>query len=159
MQGFCHANLPHLSLISDYCLSTTPGASCGSPKQAQTKQNSHPKQQHFPLSKLKEWSRGPPIVKSCMEGLYHTNLSRLSNCRLLLIFNPESTPWGPKTRTDSLKTTTIPFLGSSPDRGQSPVEWGDFLSVHPSIRPSNHPSVRSSVHSPHRGPKSQPGRP
>ena len=23
--------------------------------------------------------------------------------------------------------------GSGPDRGQSPVEWGDFLSIHPSI--------------------------
>ena len=29
------------------------------------------------------------------------------------------------------------FLGSSPDRGQSPVECGDF----PSVRPSVHPSV------------------
>ena len=35
--------------------------------------------------------------------------------------------------------------GSSPDRGQSPVEWGDFQSVcssiHLSIRPSVYPSV------------------
>ena len=49
--------------------------------------------------------------------------------------------------------------GSSPDRGQSPVEWGDFLfvrpsvrlsffpsvSVHPSVRPSVHPSIQPSV--------------
>ena len=33
------------------------------------------------------------------------------------------------------------FLGSGPDRGQSPVEWGDF----PFIRPSVHPSVRLSI--------------
>ena len=26
--------------------------------------------------------------------------------------------------------------GSGPDRGQSPVEWGDFPFVRPSIRPS-----------------------
>ena len=31
--------------------------------------------------------------------------------------------------------------GSGPDRGQSPVEWGDFLSIRTSIRPSVHPSV------------------
>ena len=58
--------------------------------------------------------------------------------------------------------------GSGPDRGQSPVEWGDFLSFHPfipigpslclsirpitplfirpSIRPSIHPCVYLSVH-------------
>ena len=29
-----------------------------------------------------------------------------------------------------------PFLGSGPDRGRSPVKWGDFPSVHPSIRTS-----------------------
>ena len=28
------------------------------------------------------------------------------------------------------------FLGSGPDRGRSPVEWGDFLFVHPFVRPS-----------------------
>ena len=37
-----------------------------------------------------------------------------------------------------------PFLGSGPDSGQSPVEWGDFpfvrLSVCPSVRPSIPPS-------------------
>ena len=27
---------------------------------------------------------------------------------------------------------------SGPDRGQSPVEWGDFLFVHPSVRLSVH---------------------
>ena len=32
--------------------------------------------------------------------------------------------------------------GSGPDRAQSPVEWGDFLSVRPSVRPSIHPSVK-----------------
>ena len=26
--------------------------------------------------------------------------------------------------------------GSGPDRGRSPVEWGDFPSVRPSVRPS-----------------------
>ena len=37
------------------------------------------------------------------------------------------------------------FLGSGPDRGQSPVEWGDFPSVRPSIRPSIRPYIRTSV--------------
>ena len=31
------------------------------------------------------------------------------------------------------------FLGSGPYRGQSPLEWGDFLSVHLSVRPSVRP--------------------
>ena len=30
------------------------------------------------------------------------------------------------------------FLGSGPGRGQSPVEWGDFPSVHPYVHPSVH---------------------
>ena len=34
--------------------------------------------------------------------------------------------------------------GSGPDRGQSPVEWGDF----PSVRPSVHPSIRSPLEGP-----------
>ena len=34
------------------------------------------------------------------------------------------------------------FLGSGPDRGQSPVEWGEILSIHPSIRLSIRPSIR-----------------
>ena len=34
---------------------------------------------------------------------------------------------------------TSSFLGSGPDRGQSPVEWGDF----PYVRSSVHPSIRS----------------
>ena len=42
--------------------------------------------------------------------------------------------------------------GSGPDRGRSPVEWGDFLSVCLFIRPS----IRPSVHSP---PLSHPARP
>ena len=33
------------------------------------------------------------------------------------------------------------FLGSCQDRGQSPVEWEDFLSVCPSVRSSIYPSV------------------
>ena len=32
------------------------------------------------------------------------------------------------------------FLGSGPDRGRSPVEWGDFLSVRPYVRMSVRPS-------------------
>ena len=28
------------------------------------------------------------------------------------------------------------FLGSGPDRGRSPVEWGEIPSVRPSVRPS-----------------------
>ena len=36
--------------------------------------------------------------------------------------------------------------GSGPDRGRSPVEWGDFPFVRPSVRPSLHPSVRPSIH-------------
>ena len=35
--------------------------------------------------------------------------------------------------------------GSGPDRGQSPVEWGDFPFVRPSVRPSARPSARPSV--------------
>ena len=38
------------------------------------------------------------------------------------------------------------FLGSGPDRGRSPVEWGDFpyvrLFVHTSVRPSVRSFVR-----------------
>ena len=41
------------------------------------------------------------------------------------------------------------FLGSGPDRGRSPVEWGDFpsvrLFVRPFIRPFIRPFVRLSV--------------
>ena len=33
------------------------------------------------------------------------------------------------------------FLGSGPDRGRSPVEWGDFLSVRTSVRTYVRPSV------------------
>ena len=29
-----------------------------------------------------------------------------------------------------------PFLGSGPNRGRIPVEWGEILSIHTSIRPS-----------------------
>ena len=29
----------------------------------------------------------------------------------------------------------ISIWGSGPDRGQSPVEWGDFPYIHPSVRP------------------------
>merc|ERR1712105_555494 len=42
--------------------------------------------------------------------------------------------------------------GSGPDRGRSPVEWGDFPSVRPSVRsspPLGHPA----------GPEAQPARP
>ena len=49
--------------------------------------------------------------------------------------------------------------GSGPDRGRSPVEWGDFPYVHPSVRSS----VLSSVLSPPLGqparPETQPARP
>ena len=31
------------------------------------------------------------------------------------------------------------FLGSGPNSGQSPVEWGEILSVCPSVRLSVHP--------------------
>ena len=31
------------------------------------------------------------------------------------------------------------FLGSGPDRGRSPVEWGEIPSVRPSVRPSIRP--------------------
>ena len=34
--------------------------------------------------------------------------------------------------------------GSGPDRGRSPVEWGDFPFVRPSLRPSVRPSVPAS---------------
>ena len=36
------------------------------------------------------------------------------------------------------------FLGSGPDRGRSPVEWGDFPSVRPFIRPFVHPPLWAS---------------
>ena len=54
----------------------------------------------------------------------------------------------------------LSFLGSGPDRGQSPVKWGDFLPVCLSVRLSIHPSVHLfvclSVHlSPPSGPFSQ----
>ena len=39
----------------------------------------------------------------------------------------------------------LPFLGSGPDRGRGPVEWGDFPSFLPSVRRSVGPSVRQSV--------------
>ena len=32
------------------------------------------------------------------------------------------------------KRKNVLFLGSGPDRGQSPVEWGEILFVHLSIR-------------------------
>ena len=32
------------------------------------------------------------------------------------------------------------FLGSSPNRGLSPVEWVDFLSVRLFVRPPRHPA-------------------
>ena len=35
--------------------------------------------------------------------------------------------------------------GSGPNRGRSPVEWGDFPFVRPSVRLSVHPSIRPSV--------------
>ena len=38
--------------------------------------------------------------------------------------------------------------GSGPNRGQSPVEWGDFPFVRPSVCPSVRPLVCPSVHSP-----------
>ena len=34
----------------------------------------------------------------------------------------------------------VSFLGSGPDRGRSPVEWGDFPYVRPYVRPSVPPS-------------------
>ena len=40
----------------------------------------------------------------------------------------------------------ISFLGSGPDMGRSPVEWGDFLFVRPFIRSSVCPFVRFFIH-------------
>ena len=40
------------------------------------------------------------------------------------------------------------FLGSGPNRGRSPVEWGEILSVHLSVYPFVCLSVRTSVHPP-----------
>ena len=39
-----------------------------------------------------------------------------------------------------VKTIKIGFLGSGPDRGRSPVEWGDFPFVRSSVRSSAPPS-------------------
>ena len=50
------------------------------------------------------------------------------------------------------------FLGSGPDKGQSPVEWGEFTYIRTSVRPYVHPSVCTSFHPPW-GPMSQPDRP
>merc|ERR1712002_354681 len=45
--------------------------------------------------------------------------------------------------------STVPqnpsFLGSGPDRGRSPVEWGDFPSVRSYVRSSVHSFVRPSA--------------
>ena len=50
--------------------------------------------------------------------------------------------------------------GSDPDRGQSPVEWGDFPSVCPSVRRSVRPSVRPSPPLSHPAmPEAQPAMP
>ena len=38
-------------------------------------------------------------------------------------------------RVETGKLLKISFLGSGPDRGQSPVEWVDFLSVRTYFRP------------------------
>ena len=38
----------------------------------------------------------------------------------------------------------FPYLGSGPDRGRSPVEWGDFPSIRPYVCPYVPPSVRPS---------------
>ena len=40
--------------------------------------------------------------------------------------------------------------GSGPDRGQSPVEWGDFPFVRPSVCPSVRPSPPSRAQEPAR---------
>ena len=57
-----------------------------------------------------------------------------------------------------LPRTSIGKQGSGPDRGRSPVEWGDFLYVCPSVRPL--PSVRPSPPLGHPArPEAQPARP
>ena len=38
--------------------------------------------------------------------------------------------------------------GSGPDKGRSPVEWGDFPSVRPSVRPYVRPYIRTYVFPP-----------
>ena len=38
-----------------------------------------------------------------------------------------------------------PFLGSGPDRGHSPVEWGDFPYVRPYVRSSVRPPLKGGV--------------
>ena len=37
---------------------------------------------------------------------------------------------------DALADKETLFLGSGPNRGQGPVEWGEIPFVHPSVRPS-----------------------
>ena len=46
--------------------------------------------------------------------------------------------------------SSFQFLGSGPDRGRSPVEWGDFPSVRPSVRPYVGPSPPSRAQEPAR---------
>ena len=48
------------------------------------------------------------------------------------------------TESRALTLSSVRFLGSGPDRGQSPVEWGDFPYVRPSVRPYVPPSGPSS---------------
>ena len=42
-------------------------------------------------------------------------------------------PGLPMVKSSRIKSFYLDFLGSSPDRGPSPVQWGDFPSVHSSI--------------------------
>ena len=41
-----------------------------------------------------------------------------------------------RNNTLAMLSDATSFLGCSPDRGRSPVEWGDFPSVRSSVRPS-----------------------
>ena len=51
-----------------------------------------------------------------------------------------------KKKIKAFMTEKKIFLGSGPNRGQTPVEWGDLLFVHPSVNPSVCPSICLSIH-------------
>ena len=54
--------------------------------------------------------------------------------------SPPNFPSSSSTPSCSSCSSSCSFLGSGPDRGRSPVEWGDFLFVRPFVRPFHCPS-------------------
>ena len=105
MQGFCHANLPHLSLISDYYLSATPGASRGSSEQAQTR----PKQPPSPLSSLKEGSRGPSHNRIAYGRSLSCQLIPSVYSLIIIYLQPRGHPLGPQNKPRHAQNNHLPL--------------------------------------------------